>query len=177
MAVRVITQLGDPVLLEAAVSVDDPGGREARQIAEDLLDTMRENRCTGLAAPQIGVSRRVIVVKCAPNPKYPDAPTIEPFAMVNPEILSASEETVLGWEGCCSIPGIWGIIRRNKSITVRYVDAANRTVIAEHSGVPARIIRHEIDHLDGKVILDRVESTAYLYTQREMLKRSAPTDD
>jgi peptide deformylase len=127
--------------------------RDADAVVADLLDTMRSfGHCVGIAAPQIGELVRVVVVDCRGHPKAPD--NHGELVLVNPVIVSASGSEV-GREGCLSIPELTGNVRRATEIAV---EAEGVTV--EAAGFEARAIQHEVDHLDGLLFLDRVESPA-----------------
>lgn len=148
MAVLRIRYLGDPVLrVEAAEieTVDD----ELRALARDMFDTMYGEDGVGLAGPQVGVSRRVIVVD-------PREQGIEALALVNPRITSAAEETDRAEEGCLSIPGLRELVDRSVSVVVEALDLEGEPVRIEAEGLLARILQHEVDHLDGVLFLDRV---------------------
>ena len=140
--------LGDPVLRQKADQVTTITD-EQRQLIRDMFDTMYAEEGVGLAAPQVGVSQRIIVVD-------PHEDGIEPFALINPEILEASKETEKGEEGCLSIPGLRDLVERSKSVRVRGLspEGEQREFAAED--LVARILQHEIDHVDGVLFIDRV---------------------
>jgi peptide deformylase len=145
----------------ACEGVDDA----VRAVALDLLETMRSHtRCVGLSAPQIGVSLRVIAVDVTDHPKA----TVchGPLIIINPEI-TASEGSELGREGCLSLPSITADVRRAVRIFVKGHTLLGEEVGAETSGFEARAIQHEIDHLDGVLILDRVASPAEIFPRRQ----------
>ena len=148
MAIREIRILGDPILRARAepVSIVDD---EIRTLIDDMLETMYAADGVGLAAPQVGVGKRVIVV----DVRDPDAP---PFALVNPEIVEASEEVDRGEEGCLSIPGLKEIVERPASVVVQGLDRDGKPRRIEGTGLLARALQHEIDHLDGVLFIDRV---------------------
>lgn len=150
MAVFQIVQYPDPILREKA--------REVRKItpqierlAANLVDTMRHNGGVGLAAPQIGVSKRVIVV---------EDPEKNPIVLINPEIVKLEGDKETAEEGCLSVSGVWGQVERRMSMTVRGYNLEGRSVTYLVEGFTARAFQHEIDHLDGIVFLDRA-STVY----------------
>ena len=148
MSVRHVRIMGDPVLREKAAPVAELSA-DVRTLITDMFDTMYAEDGVGLAAPQVGVGARVIVV----DPREPD---IAPFALVNPEILSASEELDRAEEGCLSIPGLKEIVERPYAVRVQGLDRDGNTVTMEAAGLLARILQHEVDHLDGILFLDRV---------------------
>jgi peptide deformylase len=148
-----------------SVAAPCPGtGLAVGEVALDLLETMRAYpRCVGLSAPQIGISLRVIAVDVTDHPKA----TVchGPLIIVNPEI-TASEGSELGREGCLSLPSITADVRRAVRIYVKGLTVDGEEVGAETSGFEARAIQHEIDHLDGILILDRVASPAEIFPRR-----------
>lgn len=151
-----IYELGSRVLRETAQPITEFGS-ETVQLALDLLHTCRAVGGMGLAAPQIGISKRMIVVSSEPNERYPDAPKMQPVVMVNPLIVKRSNaELQDGWEGCLSIPGLRGSIPRPPWVKVTYHSPSGEFVEKKFAGFIARIIQHEIDHLDGKLFIDRV---------------------
>ncbi|MBI1196068.1 MAG: peptide deformylase [Gammaproteobacteria bacterium] len=164
--------LGHPVLRQSAAEVADPGSVEIRELVDDMLFTMTDANGVGIAAPQVHVDKRVVIVASRPNPRYPDAPQMEPTAMINPEIIWRSDETCEGWEGCLSIPGIRGLVPRYKAIRIAYTTFDGTRVEQHFTDFVARVFQHEFDHLEGVSFLDRVVSTRDLMTEKEWLKRN-----
>ncbi len=164
---RQIAQLGHPVLRTPANPVDLPANESLRAFAEDLLATMRDADGVGIAAPQVYESSSVFIVASKPNPRYPDAPLMEPIVVVNPEIVWRSDEIVKGWEGCLSIPGIRGLVPRNRRIRARYATLDGEEVEREFDDFVARVFQHEDDHLRGIVFLDRLESNRDIICEKE----------
>jgi len=150
---RPILTYPDPFLTKKAVSVprvDD----KVRELVRDMLETMRAASGVGLAAPQIGVGRRVIVVDVSPAEQES-----LPVALVNPEIAERSG-SVEGMEGCLSVPGVEGLVPRAESVLVRGLDLQGQPVRIRATGFLARALLHEIDHLDGILFIDRIPATA-----------------
>lgn len=167
-----IAQLGDPVLRLNADAVSDLHCIETRQIINDMKNTLATTQGVGLAAPQIGISKRIIIVASRPTHRYPNAPLMEPVVMINPEYRALSEDTKeKDWEGCLSIPGIRALVPRYTEISIHYTDEQGDFVESELTGFVARIFQHEIDHLDGLVYLDRVENNRDIVSESEYLKR------
>lgn len=148
MAVLKIEMLGAPVLRERAAEVEAVDD-DVRRLVRDMFDTMYAANGQGLAAPQVGVSRRIIVLDV---PKS-DAP---PYALVNPRIVERSEETARAEEGCLSIPGVSDVVERPAKVVVEALDAEGAPVRIEAAGELARCLQHEIDHLDGILYIDRL---------------------
>jgi peptide deformylase len=165
--IRQIAQLGHPVLRTPAAAVERPGDDETRRLITDMLATLQEADGVGLAAPQVYESRAIYLVASRPNPRYPDAPAMEPEVVINPEIIHRSDELVKGWEGCLSVPGIRGLVPRHRVIRVRYQTVDGEAVEREFTEFVARIVQHEDDHLRGIVFLDRLESTRDIVCEKE----------
>lgn len=148
MAVLRMRYLGDPVLRVEAEEIDTIDD-ELRALARDMFDTMYAEEGVGLAGPQVGVGRRIIVVD-------PREDGIEPRALINPEIVAETEEMERAEEGCLSIPGLRELVDRCAGVVVEAVDLDGEPVRLEADGLLARILQHEIDHLDGILFLDRL---------------------
>ena len=166
-----VVELGAPVLRNRAQAVTDADSDRIQSLIDDLLLTVEKSNGVGIAAPQVGRSDRLFIVASRPNLRYPTAPSMEPTAMINPQILAHSDETVKGWEGCLSVPGIRGLVPRYRSIAVEYVDRWGQLQQREFADFVARIFQHELDHLNGLVFLDRVESSHDLMTEKEFQQR------
>ena len=136
-----------------------------------MLETLRDANGVGIAAPQVYESSSLFIVASRPNPRYPDAPLMEPEVVINPEIVERSDELVKGWEGCLSIPGIRGDVPRHRRIGVRYQSLEGQLVEKEFSDFVARVFQHEDDHIRGIVFLDRLETTRDVITEKEYQKR------
>ena len=148
MAIRPILTLPDARLRAVAdpiVDIDDG----VRELAKDMFDTMHDAPGIGLAAPQIGVMRRIAVLDLSPEGEPPD-----PIVMINPEILRFGEETVVTEEGCLSIPELFYEVERPAEITVRYTDLDGKEVTRDATDRLAICMQHEIDHLDGVLYID-----------------------
>ncbi|MBD0335343.1 MAG: peptide deformylase [Cyanobacteria bacterium Co-bin13] len=168
---RPILQLGHPTLRQVAQPVKSTADAQVQQLIDDLILTVQAASGVGLAAPQVGQSLQLLVVASRPNPRYPHAPVMEPTALINPRLIAHSEDTVKGWEGCLSIPGIRGLVPRYREVEVEYLDPWGAVQRVIWTDFVARIFQHESDHLAGKVFLDRVESTADLMTEQEYQTR------
>ena len=168
---RQIAQLGQPVLRRVAKQVVDPLHPNVQHLIDDLLATVAEVDGVGIAAPQVFEPLSLFIVASRPNPRYPQAPEIAPFAVINPEILWRSDVTEKDWEGCLSIPGLRGLVSRQQRIGVRYLSRAGESKEDEFGSFLARIFQHEFDHLQGVVYVDRMESSLDLITEREYRRR------
>lgn len=162
MAVHEIRLQGDPLLREKSKRIknfQDPGLRE---LAQDLLDTMHAAHGLGLAAPQVGVLLRICVVEMPEDEEGEDPHAGERYILCNPVILKA-EGKVEGMEGCLSFPGYVAEIERSERVVVRAQDLSGRTFRVRASGLLSRALQHEIDHLDGVLFVDRLESLDKLH--------------
>jgi len=162
-----IAQLGAPVVRERAVEIADIHDPQLQALIDDLFATVADENGMGIAAPQVSVSKRIIILSPKPNSRYPYAPTMEPTVMINPEMLWASSEIEKDWEGCLTVPGIRGLVPRHQAIRIHYHTRQGVMVETAYEGFLARVFQHEVDHLDGVVFLDRVESTKDLITEKE----------
>jgi peptide deformylase len=137
-----------------------------------MTETLRRLNGAGLAAPQIGINKRVIVVEVRKTDLFPDRPTSALLQMINPLIKILSDTTELGWEGCFSIPGIMGKVPRATEIEVTYATPEGATHQEKFCGYVARVIQHEVDHLDGVLYLDKVPSRDDLSTILDFRKHN-----
>ena len=153
-----VAQRGERILTVTAAEVAQAelNSPWLKELAAAMHATMLERNGVGIAAPQVYVSKRVIIVASCPNLRYPDAPEMDALVMVNPEILEKSELTVLGEEGCLSVPNERGQVARAQTIQLRYFTLEGVAVEMSLSGFPARIVQHEVDHLDGILFVERI---------------------
>lgn len=168
---RPIIQLGNPLLRQPAQPITSLEEASVQQLIDDLLATVQVSNGVGIAAPQVGQSLCLLIVASRPNPRYPSAPEMAPTALINPRMLTHSDERVKGWEGCLSVPGIRGLVPRYREVEIEYLDRYGKSQRVVWTNFIARIFQHEADHLEGKVFLDRVESTADLMTEQEYAAR------
>lgn len=166
-----IAQLGNPILRQQAQLIDNIQDECLQQLIDHLIATAAASNGVGIAAPQVSQSYRLFIVASRPNPRYPNAPAMEPTAMINPKIIAHSTEVVKGWEGCLSIPGIRGLVPRYQAIEVEYTTRDGKLHKQELTDFVARIFEHEYDHLNGILFLDRVESTKEMMSELEYQQR------
>lgn len=159
---------GDPVLREICAPVEQFDAQLA-EVAESMADTMFRERGIGLAAPQVGLTKRLIV---ALQMKDVDDVDADPLALVNPEVLERSRSTWEYEEGCLSIPGVVGRLIRSEEVVVRYQDLEGKEHTINASGMFARVLLHEIDHLNGRLFVDYLSSAQKSLIKPE-LKRIA----
>jgi peptide deformylase len=173
MPVRPVLQLGDPLLRENCVPVEDPASPEIGELVADLADTLAHWRAKtgygrGIAAPQIGVLQRVIFLKL---------PGESPWPLINPEIVKRSAEKITVWDACLSFLAIFMQVERHREITVRYqtLQGATVTIEAGEDRDLSELLQHEIDHLDGILAIDRVTDVKTIVTREEFEKRHRST--
>jgi peptide deformylase len=148
MAVRDVLRMGHPVLRERAKPVAE-FGPELAALLQDMKDTMAAKNGAGLAAPQIGVGQRVVIFGVQKNPRYPDAEEVPFTVLVNPKITMLTREVEEGWEGCLSVPGMRGVVPRYTRLKYSGFDEHGQPFEREADGFHARVVQHEVDHLDG----------------------------
>ncbi len=168
---RQIAQMGHPVLRGMAGTISNPADPAVQTLIDDMLATVADANSIGIAAPQLFEPLSLIIVASRPNPRYPHAPEMLPTAMINPEILWVSDEKEKGWEGCLSIPGLRGLVKRHTRIGVRYLTRCGELREEEYRDFLARVFQHEFDHVSGMLFIDRVESTLELMTEKEYVRR------
>ena len=165
-----IARMGRPVLRQHAAPVDDPLDPEIRRLAADMIATMEDAVGVGLAAPQVHQPHRIIVFKVPESrrsndePPAPDGVTV----LINPEITVVDGTLVDGIEGCLSIPGLRGVVPRARTIAYRGFGLDGSEITREATGFHARVVQHEVDHLDGVLYLDRMSDLAALAFDTEL---------
>ena len=160
MAVREILRMGDERLLRIAQPVPESmfGSTEMDELITDMLDSMKAANGAGIAAPQLGVDLRVVIFGgTGKNPRYPDAPEIPCTVLCNPVLEPLDNERTAGWEGCLSVPGLRGEVPRFEHLRYSGRDAAGAEFVHVVDGFHARVVQHEVDHLDGMLYPRRVE--------------------
>ena len=163
MAIREVVKLPAPILRRKAHKVTD-FGKDTQKLVDDMIETMRDEPGVGLAAPQVNVSLQLIVIE------YPEDDTVEDpepkiFVIANPKIVARSEETVMGIEGCLSVPNLFGEVERSQEIVVQSLNRHGKKQKIHVKGWLARIFQHEMDHLNGILFVDRAEK---LYQPEEI---------
>ncbi len=154
--IRPILRMGDPLLLRVAQPVRDYDDPALRLLIVDMHETMIAANGVGLAAPQIGVELRVMVFGVAKNPRYPNEPPVPMTTLINPHVDILTDETEEGWEGCLSIPAMRGSVPRATHIRYRGIGEDGRELVREARGFHARVVQHELDHLNGVLYPQRI---------------------
>src|SRR5271166_345578 len=149
MAIREVLKMGDPRLLGVCEPVQAFGTPELESLLADMQDTMRHLNGAGLAAPQIGVGLRVVIFGVDQNPRYPDAEVVPMTVLINPVLTALSAEQDEAWEGCLSVPGMRGVVRRYRHLRYVGFDPAGERIDRTVNDFHARVVQHEVDHLDG----------------------------
>lgn len=149
--------MGDPRLLERSAPVSDFRSPDLRPLLIDMRDTMLDSRGAGLAAPQIGVPLRVVIFGMQGNPRYPRAEPVPDTILINPVLTPLADDREEDWEGCLSVPGMRGRVPRFTKL--RYAGFDERGLVIDRSvtGFHARVVQHEVDHLDGVLYPMRIE--------------------
>jgi peptide deformylase len=149
MTVRRVLKMGDPLLYRKADPVQGFNTTELDALIADMFDTMAALNGAGLAAPQIGVSQRVVIFSVESNPRYPDVEPVPSTVLINPVLTPIGDEMEEGWEGCLSVPGLRGLVTRHKSLRYTGFDQHGTPIDRTVAGFHARVVQHECDHLDG----------------------------
>ena len=176
MAVRNVMRMGEPVLARVAEPVES-FGPELAALLQDMKDTMAAQNGAGLAAPQIGVSQRVVIFGVEKNPRYPDAEEVPFTVLVNPKIEFLTKELEEGWEGCLSVPGLRGVVPRFTKIRYTGFDENGKPVDRVAEGFHARVVQHECDHLDGILYPQRMTDMSRFGFNEELFPGEEIPDD
>jgi peptide deformylase len=157
MAIRPVLKMGHSVLLQSAASVEAFDTPELHALINDMQDTMQHMNGAGIAAPQIGVSQRVVIFGVGQNPRYPDAEQVPYTVLINPVLTFVGDQMEDGWEGCLSVPGMRGIVPRYQRLHYKGFDQYGQVIDRLVSGFHARVVQHECDHLDGVLYPMRIQ--------------------
>jgi len=178
MSVRRVLRMGDPQLLRVSEPVRDFDSPELLELLADMRETMAALSGAGLAAPQIGVPRRVVIFGTgAPNPRYPEAEIVPATVLINPVLEPLSELMEAGWEGCLSVPGMRGLVPRYQQLHYRGLDEHGRAIDRRVEGFHARVVQHEVDHLDGILYPMRMTDLSQFGFNEELFPGQRLEDD
>jgi len=155
MALRRVLRMGDPLLRQVARPIERFDA-ELAALVGDMDDTMRALSGAGIAAPQIGVSARVVIFELKENPRYPHLTPVPYTVLVNPVLTPLGSDMEEGWEGCLSVPGMRGLVPRYRHLRYQGYDAQGSAIDCTVEGFHARVVQHEVDHLDGILFPERV---------------------
>src|SRR5580700_746122 len=155
--IRDVLRMGDERLLKKSLPLEKFDTPELRALLIDMEDTMAHLHGAGLAAPQIGVGLRVVIFGSDSNPRYPDAPEVPRTVLINPVLTPVGDEIEEGWEGCLSVPGMRGVVPRHYRLRYTGYDEKGHPIDRTVDGFHARVVQHEVDHLDGILYPMRIE--------------------
>ncbi len=170
MSLLKIARMGHPGIRQGTepVSSEELHSQAIQRLIDDMVETMRDADGVGVAAPQVHVSKQIIAIEVSPeNPRYPNHPAVPLMVLLNPMIIDHAETMEEGWEGCLSVPDLRGLVPRWTRVTVSGLDREGQVVALDAEGFFARVIQHEVDHLNGKVFLDRLPDLQTLTHLRE----------
>lgn len=168
MTIRKIARMGHPVLLQKAAAVTDIAA--IQHLIRDMHDTLVDSGGIGLAAPQVHESQRVILVSVPEQRRQGEEPAVQVTALINPELEPIGAEKVTGWEGCLSIPGLRGAVPRWAAVRFRALNAQGQPIEGEARGMMARVLQHEVDHLDGILYPMRMDDLSKIGFDEEIAR-------
>lgn len=169
--------MGDARLLQSARPVLEVPSRELAELLVDMRDTMQALSGAGLAAPQIGVPLRVVIFGLERNPRYPDAEPVPQTVLINPVLEFIGDGTEEGWEGCLSVPGMRGLVPRYRSLRYTGMGERGEPIDRTVSGFHARVVQHEVDHLDGVLYPMRIRDLRHFGFSEQLFPGENLRDD
>jgi peptide deformylase len=181
MAILKIARMGHPVLAQVAHPVPDPTAPEIRHLVNDMVETMMDANGAGLAAPQVHVPLRLVIFQAPSERSDPGLDEDERFdhsapltCLINPEIIVLDESHEAGWEGCLSVPGLRGLVERPAHIRYKGFGLDGKLIERTARGFHARVVQHEVDHLDGRLYPSRIGDFSKLIFESEMRHFAQP---
>jgi peptide deformylase len=177
LAVRPVLRMGDPLLLRRADEVTPVDAPKLADLLADMRETMTALDGAGLAAPQIGVSKRVVIFGFEANERYPDAPPVPYTVLINPVLTPLGDIEEEGWEGCLSVPGMRGVVPRYRHLRYQGVDEHGAPIDRTVEGFHARVVQHEVDHLDGILYPMRIRDFSRFGFTEELFPGQTIADD
>jgi peptide deformylase len=176
--IREVLRMGEPRLLERSQEVRAFGTPELEALLTDMRDTMAHLNGAGLAAPQIGVGLRVVIFGVHANPRYPDVEEVPDTVLINPVLTPLGDETEEGWEGCLSVPGMRGWVPRYRRLRYSGCDEKGQRFEREVADFHARVVQHEVDHLDGILYPMRIRDlTKFGFNEALFPGQELPAED
>ena len=176
MAIRPVLKMGHPVLRQVAAPVERFDAA-LNELLVDMDDTMRAMSGAGIAAPQIGVGLRVVIFELRENPRYPHVSPVPYTVLVNPVLTPLGDEQDEGWEGCLSVPGMRGLVPRYHRLRYQGLDRDGQPIDRTVEGFHARVVQHEVDHLDGILYPQRVRDLRNFGFEDALLEQMTPMPD
>ncbi|HEY4340213.1 MAG TPA: peptide deformylase [Steroidobacteraceae bacterium] len=177
MAVRNVLKMGHPLLRQVAAPVEVFDVAQMQPLLADMEDTMRALSGAGIAAPQIGESVRVVIFEMRENPRYPHVAPIPFTVLINPVLEPLDQEMEDGWEGCLSVPGLRGVVPRYRRLHYSGLDAQGQPFERTVEGFHARVVQHEVDHLDGILFPQRIRDMTRFGFEDALVGQMVPTPD
>jgi peptide deformylase len=176
--IRPVLRMGDPRLWQKSMPVEQFGTLELASLLVDMRDTMARLNGAGLAAPQIAVPLRVVIFGVTANPRYPDIEPVPDTVLINPVITPLTSEEEEGWEGCLSVPGMRGWVPRFRKLRYSGYDERGRRFQRDVEGFHARVVQHEVDHLDGVLYPMRIRDlTKFGFNEELFPGANLPPED
>ena len=176
MSARPILKMGNPILRNVAedFSREEILSQETKILLEDMWDSLAEAGGIGLAAPQIGVSKQLAIIKLSEvSDRYPDMEDSEAFVVFNPKLSVVDDNEQGFWEGCLSVPGLRGFVERPRSVRIDFLDESANSRSLEVEDFLATVFQHELDHLEGTLYLDRMKDITTLMFEEEMISQES----
>ncbi|MGZ5968687.1 MAG: peptide deformylase [Polyangiales bacterium] len=175
MALRKIATIGNPILRQIArpITLDELKSEAIQRFIDDLVETMRDANGAGLAAIQVHEPIRICAIEVKDNPRYPYKPNVPLTILVNPELTIIGDDQFDNFEGCLSVPDLRGQVKRHARIHVKALDRQGNPIDREVLGLTAGTFQHEVDHLDGKIFVDRVTDPTTFCTWKEFDRHHA----
>ena len=171
MAVRNVLRMGHPLLQRRAEPVTEFDTPSLEAVIEDLFDTMAAREGAGIAAPQIGVSKQIVIFGGKAHPRYPGAGAVPLTVLINPTVIALTDDRQADWEGCLSVPGLRGWVPRWTHVRYQGMDPQGRPIEREAEGFHARVVQHEVDHLQGILFPQRIEDLSRFGFEDELFRR------
>ncbi len=164
MALLKIAKMGNPILrkISEPVSKKEIESVDFQRFLDDMIETMRDEDGLGLAAPQVHVSKQVVVIESLDDDRTPEAPPFPLLVLINPVFKYLSKEIRTGWEGCLSLDNLRGKVPRSRAVKLEALDRNGNTVVLDWEEFPAVVLQHEIDHLRGHLFVDRMKDMSTL---------------
>jgi peptide deformylase len=177
MALRPVLKMGDPLLRQVAAPVRELATAELRALVADMDETMRALNGAGIAAPQIGVSLRVVIFELKDNPRYAQITPVPYTVLVNPTVTPLGSDEEEGWEGCLSVPGLRGLVPRYRRVRYQGYSPDGTPLDRTVEGFHARVVQHEVDHLDGILFPQRIRDLRAFGFEDALAGQMAPLPD
>lgn len=170
MPIQLVSKMGNKQLATPSTLVEEFATQDLNNLIQDMIDTMKEKGGIGIAAPQIGQNKRVILFGFEKSERYPNEKPIPLTILVNPSFEILSHETIDGWEGCLSVPGLRGLVPRYKKIKYTGFDPNGTPISTIAEGFHARVFQHEFDHIEGVLFPQRIKDMRYFGFEEEVWK-------